>query len=139
MTAGFSMLEYVHMKTTKAMLWTGRVMTGLTSAFFLFDAFGKFTAPQAVVEASAALGFGPDQLMILGLLLLISTVLYIIPRTSVLGAVLLTGYLGGAVASHYNADNIAFNCVFPVIFGIIVWGGLYLRKEDLRKIFPVRM
>jgi hypothetical protein len=119
-------------------LWTGRVLTGLATLFLLFDAVGKLMVPAPVVEASARLGFPLALSVSVGILLATCTILYAIPRTAVLGAVLLTGYLGGAVAIQMRAGSPLFETVFPVILGVIVWAGIYLRECRLRGIFPVR-
>jgi len=121
-----------------ALQWTGRVLTALTVLFMLFDAWGKFTKPVQVTDAFTRLGIPLSISTSIGVLLLVSTVIYAIPRSAVLGAVLLTGFLGGAVAIQMRAGTPAFQQVFPVIFGIILWGGVYLRECGLRRVFPVR-
>jgi DoxX-like family len=123
--------------TSKGQLWTGRVFTVLSILFLLFDAVGKFAKPAQVVDAFARLGIPITLSTSIGTLLLVCTVLYAFPRTAVLGAVLLTGYFGGAVAIHMRAGSSAFETVFPVIFGVLSWAGIYLRSCSLRKIFPV--
>jgi DoxX-like family len=123
--------------TSKAQLWTGRVLSVLSILFLLFDAVGKFARPVPVVDAFARLGIPISLSTSVGILLLACTILYAFPRTAVLGAVLLTGYLGGAVAIHMRAGSTAFETAFPVIFGVLAWSGLYLRSCSLRKIFPV--
>jgi hypothetical protein len=123
---------------SKGKLWTGRALTGLTVLFMLFDAVGKFVMPQQVVQAFARLGFPTALGVSIGVLLFVSTILYAIPRTAVLGAVLLTGYLGGAVAIQMRAGSSTFETVFPVLFGVIAWAGIYLRDCKLRAVFPVR-
>lgn len=122
----------------RGLLWTGRVFTSLTILFMLFDAYGKFTMPSYVSKAFARLGFPVTQGTSIGALLLLSTVFYAIPRTAVLGAVLLTGFLGGAVAIQMRAGSSTFETVFPVILGIIAWAGVYLRDCGLRRVFPFR-
>ena len=122
----------------KGMMWTGRTLSGLTVLFMLFDAVGKFMMPPQVVEACARLGIPLSQAASIGVLLLVSTIIYAIPRTAVLGAVLLTGYLGGAVAIQMRAGSATFETVFPVLFGVIVWAGVYLRDWKLRAVFPMR-
>jgi hypothetical protein len=123
---------------SKGMTWTGRVLSTLTVFFMFFDAFGKFAKLSPVVEASARLGIPTSQMTSIGILLLVSTIIYAIPRSAVLGAVLLTGYLGGAVAIQMRAGSPTFETVFPVIFGVVLWGGVYLRVCGLRRVFPVR-
>jgi hypothetical protein len=118
-------------------LWTGRVLTGFSAAFFILDASMKFFKPQVVVEATVRLGYPESTIVGIGAALLVSTVLYLIPRTSVLGMVLLTGYLGGAVASNIRAQQVMFNILFPVICACIAWGGLYLRDARLEQMLPL--
>ena len=118
--------------TPKAMLWTGRIMSGLAVAFMLLDGIMKLFKPSFVVEATTKLGYEEKVIIPLGVVLTISTVLYILPRTTFFGAVLLTGYLGGAVASHLRAGDGWFEILFPVVFGALVWGGLALRNGRVR-------
>ena len=120
------------------LIWTGRVLSILTVLFMLFDAFGKFAKPAPVLEASARLGIPSSQIFSIGILLAVSTIIYAIPRSAVLGAVLLTGYLGGAVAIQMRAGSPTFEAVFPVIVGVVLWAGVYLRDCGLRRVFPVR-
>ncbi len=119
-------------------VWTGRVLSGLTVLFMLFDAAGKFAMPAPVTQAFARLGFPTNLGPTLGVLLAVSTIAYAIPRTAVLGAVLLTGYLGGAVAIHLRAGSTLFETIFPVLFGILAWAGIYLRDIGLRRMMPLR-
>ncbi len=113
-------------------LWTGRVLSGFASLFFLFDGGMKLVKPPAVVQATLQLGYPESAIVGIGLLLLACTILYLIPRTALLGAVLLTGYLGGAIATHVRVSGSWFNILFPVVFGAFVWGGLYLRDKRLQ-------
>lgn len=122
---------------SKGMIWTGRVLSGLTVLFMLFDAFGKFAMPHQVLEACTRLGFPTSQIFSIGVLLAVSTIVYANPRTAVLGAVLLTGYLGGAVAIQMRAGSPTFETVFPVLFGVVLWAGIYLRDCSLRAVFPL--
>ena len=110
---------------------TGRVLTGLAAAFCVFDAILKLLKPPFVVQATLQLGYPESAITGIGAALLSVTLLYMIPRTSFLGALLLTGYLGGAVASNIRAQQPLFNAVFPVIFAFIAWGGLVLRDRRL--------
>ena len=121
-----------------AMAWTGRVLSGLSVLFLLFDAGGKFAKPAQVVDAFGRLAVPLSLSMMIGALLLVCTVLYAIPRTAILGAVLLTGYLGGAVAIHLRAGSSVFESIFPVLFAGLAWLGLYLRDPGLRRMLPVR-
>jgi len=122
---------------SKAQRWISYVMSGLIILFMLMDSIMKFVKPKEVIEGSLALGFTEQHLPIIGALGLISTLLYAFPRTSVLGAILLTGYFGGAVATHLRLNNPLFtHTLFTVYFGILVWGGLWLRNSKLRELFP---
>ncbi|MFZ0744366.1 MAG: DoxX family protein [Terracidiphilus sp.] len=123
---------------SKWRLWTGRGLTALVVLFMLFDAVGKLFMPPFVVEAFARLGFPANLGVSIGVLLLACTIIYAIPRTAVLGAILLTGFLGGAVAIQMRAGSPLFETIFPVIFGVIVWAGIYLRDERLCGVFPFR-
>lgn len=126
------------MSTNKGMIWAGRIITALAALFFLVDAVMKLFKPPVVVEATVKLGYPESTIIGMGVVLLASTILYLIPRTAVLGAILLTGYLGGAVATHVRVGEGAFPVLFPVIFGALVWLGLYLRDERLRALIPLR-
>jgi len=117
-------------------LWAGRVLSAVPALFLLVDAIMKLVKPPPVVEATVKLGYPESVILPLGIVLLVCTVLYLIPRTAVLGAILLTAYLGGAVATHVRVSDGAFPVVFPVIIGTLLWGGLYLRNERLRSLVP---
>ncbi len=120
---------------TNARRWPAYIVQGGVLLFLLFDALPKIAQMDFVVEASADLGYSATKISIIGGVLLACTILYAIPRTAVLGAVLLTGYLGGAVATNVIAEEGMF--YFPVIFGALVWLGLYLRDaERLQPIIP---
>lgn len=120
--------------------WIGWSMSGLVIAFMALDSTMKLLALPVVLESGAPLGFaGVAMARELGLLLLICTVLYALPQTAVLGAILLTGYLGGAVATHVRVGNPLFSHVlFGVYLGVLLWGGLYLRDSRLRALLPLR-
>ncbi|MFT3882194.1 MAG: DoxX family protein [Gemmatales bacterium] len=119
-------------QTSKPMLWTGYVLSALPALFLLFDGVMKLFKPEFVVKGTVELGFPESAIVPLGVVLIISTLLYLIPQTKIIGAILLTGYLGGAVATHVHASHPAFNILFPVVFGVLLWGGLYLRDARLR-------
>src|ERR1700730_662801 len=123
---------------SKGMLWTGRILSGLMALFFVFDGVGHLMKPAPVVEAFARLGYPLSASVGIGVLLLICTAIYLIPRTLVLGAILLTGYLGGAVSTHVRAGSSTFEIIFPVIFGGLAWLGIYLRDAQLRALIPLR-
>ncbi|MEP7339654.1 MAG: DoxX family protein [Acidobacteriota bacterium] len=119
-------------------LWAGRIVSALPILFLLMDGIMKLAKPAFVVEATVKLGYTESVIIPLGIVLTLCTVLYTIPRTSVLGAILLTGYLGGAVATHVHESGKLFEILFPVIFGVLIWAGLYLRDERLRSLIPMR-
>ncbi len=122
----------------KTMLWTGRVITTLAVLFLLLDGIMKLVKPAFVVEATVQLGYPESTIVGIGVALVASTILYIIPRTSILGWIWLTGYLGGAVATHVRVGGGCFSINFPVIIALFVWGGIYLRDERLRALIPLR-
>jgi DoxX-like family len=129
-------LETKSATTSTGMLWSGRVLTALAGLFMLFDGVMKVVKPQPVVEATVRLGFPESSLTGIGIALIVGTLAYLYPGTSVLGAIVLTGYLGGAVASQVRISADLFSIVFPAIFAAIVWGGLYLRNARLRALVP---
>ena len=121
-------------RTDKAAL-TGKIISVLCILFLLVDAGGKVIKESHHMEGSIALGWPADQVQSIGIALLISTILYIIPRTAILGAILLTGYLGGAIAIMVRAGQPLY---FAAIFGVLVWAGLYLRDERVRAMIPFK-
>jgi hypothetical protein len=123
---------------SKGMLWTGRIISGLAGLMFAFDGVGHLMKPAPVVEAFARLGYPLSASVGIGILLLVCTAIYVTPKTWVLGAILLTGYLGGAVSTHVRAGSSTFETIFPVIFGVLVWLGIYLRDARLRALIPLR-
>ena len=114
----------------------GERLSILAILFFLFDGAMKLVKPPVVIRSTLQLGYAESMIVGIGIVLLVATVLYAIPRTAVLGAILLTGYLGGAVASNVRAVTPVFNVVFPVIFGVIVWCGLWLRNRRVAQLIP---
>src|SRR5258708_4824382 len=110
-------------------LWTGRVLTALAVIFLVFDGGIKLMKPQLVLDATARLGLQPSAIVPIGLLLLACTLVYAIPRTRLAGAVLLTSYLGGAVATQWRAGSTLFETVFPIMVGSIVWAGILVRSS----------
>ena len=118
----------------KGSLWTGRVLSALAILFLFLDGVAKLVKPTPgpVVEAMARLGYPESAAVGIGLLLIACTILYAIPRTSVIGALLLTAYLGGATASHVRIGADLFPILFPSMMGILLWGGLILRDFRLR-------
>ena len=118
-------------------LWGGRIASGIPALFLLVDGAMKLAKPTVVVETTMQLGYPEGVIVPLGIVLLASAVLYLVPRTAVLGAILLTGYLGGAVATHVRVGGGAFEVLFPVIVGALVWGGLVLRSPRVAELLPV--
>jgi len=121
--------------------WTGTVMSGLVILFLLFDGGIKLVPLEIVTETSGQIGLptDPSFARLLGILTLIGVVLYAVPRTAVLGAILLTGYMGGAIATHLRIDSPLFShTLFGVYLGVLIWGGLYLREPRLRALIPIR-
>jgi hypothetical protein len=123
---------YQTASVAKKQLWAARIMSALPALFLLVDGGMKLVKPAPVVEATVRLGYPESVIFGLGIVLLACTVVYLIPRTSILGAILLTGYLGGAVATQVRVGEGWFPIFFPVILGVLVWGGLFLRDERLR-------
>ncbi len=113
-------------------VWTWRILSGLLGAFFLFDAVMKLAKPAPVVAGTLQLGFAETSIIPIGMALLVCTVLYLVRRTAVFGAILLTGYLGGAVASQVRIGAPWFNILFPAVFACLVWAALYLRDTRAR-------
>ena len=122
--------------TSKTSLWAGRIITSLVALFMTFDGLMKVLKVPAVVDGTVKLGFSESLLLPLGIVVLLCTAVYIYPRTSILGAILLTGFLGGATATNVRAQP-QFT-LFPVVLGVLAWLGLYLRNQSLRKLVPLR-
>ena len=118
-------------------LWTGRILSGLVSAFFLVDGGMKLFKPPIVLETTLQLGYPESSIIGIGTVMILATLLYLFPRTAVLGAVLLTGYLGGAVATNVRVGGPIANILFPVECGLMVWAGLWLRNVRLRRFVPL--
>ena len=126
------------LQTSKSTIWIGRIVSGLPALFLLVDGAMKLVKPAVVVEATTKLGYSESLILPIGIILIACTLLYLIPTTSVLGAILLTAYLGGAVATHVRANGDIFPIVFPIIFGALIWLGLYLNDTRLRALIPLR-
>ena len=125
---------------SRARLWIGRILTILVILFLAFDAITKIIRLGPVMEACQKLGIGPDLAMGIGILLLACTVIYAIPRTAILGAILLTGYLGGATLLHVLTKGGAFPTIFAIGFGVLAWAGLALREPRVvRCIFEEKL
>ncbi len=116
----------------------GYVISTLAVLFFIFDGVTKVLKIPAVVQSNLDLGYQESQVAGIGILLLVCTLIYVIPQTSILGAILLTAYLGGGVATHVRAGSPLFPILFTIIFGVLVWLGLYLREPRLRELAPLR-
>jgi hypothetical protein len=116
----------------RKMIWSGRALIVLTASFMLLDGAMKIVKPPQVLEANVRLAFPTSALSGIGIVLIACTLIYLIPRTSILGAVLLTSYLGGAVASNVRAGSGWFETLFPIFFAVLVWGGLGLRDRRLQ-------
>ena len=123
---------------SKGMLWTGRIISGLVVLFMIFDGVTKVIKVPQVIQASAKLGYNTAAVVGIGATLLVCTALYVIPRTTIFGAILLTGYLGGAVNANLLSGTALFNITFPIIFGVLAWLGVYLRDARLRALVPLR-
>ena len=119
-------------------LWAGRIISGLAVLFLLWDGVMKLLKPAVVVKATRELGYPESDIIGIGVLLLACTLVYVFPRTSILGAILLTGYLGGAIASQLRAESSWFNVVFAFVFACLVWGGLWLRDIRVRSFLAYR-
>ena len=118
-------------------LWVARIVSGLAALFLLVDGTAKLFKPAFVVDANVQLGYSESTIIPIAVVLIICTILYLIPATSVLGAILLTGYLGGAVATHVRAGSPLFPILFPVVIGILIWLGVYLRDVRLQTLLPL--
>jgi len=123
---------------SKKKLWAGRIISALPVLMLLFSGVMKLVKPVPVVQEFARLGYPESVALGIGILELACTGIYAIPRTSILGAILLTGYLGGAVATHVRIGDPFFNVFGPILFGALAWAGLYLRDDRLRALLPLR-
>jgi hypothetical protein len=124
---------------SKKRLWAGRIMSGIVVLFLVFDATIKLMVIDPVVKGMAELGYPVSLAPMIGIILLICTAVYVIPRTAPLGAMLLTGYLGGAVASQLRIGKPLLGyTLFPIYVAVLAWGGLYLRDSRVRALFAPR-
>lgn len=120
--------------SARGRIWTGRVLSGLAALFLAWDGVMKLVQPPVVVQATHQLGFSLHAMVIVGVLLLVFVALYLVPPTAILGAVLLTGFLGGAVATNVRLGNPLFtHILFPIYVAALIWGGLYLRDPRVRQ------
>lgn len=124
---------------SKKMLWTGRIVSWVITALLLLDAGMKVLQVPQVMEGTVKVGYPASSVRPIGIILLICLICYVIPRISVLGAILLTGYLGGAVATNLRISSpLLTYTLVPVYVGLLVWAGLFLRDERLRALIPLR-
>lgn len=121
---------------SKGMLWTGRILSGFVALFLFADGALRLAGFAPYVEGLAKVGYPVSQAPWIGLALLVPTILYVIPRTSILGAILVTGYLGGATATQVRIEDPWF--LFPVVLGVLAWAGLYVREPRLRALIPLK-
>ena len=127
------------MTASKKALWAGRILSGLAVLFLVFDATVKVLQLPMALQGTRQLGYPESVVFGLGIVQLVCLIAYLVPRTSVLGAVLWTGYFGGAVATHVRVGHPLFtHALFPVYLAGFLWAGLWLRDERLRAVFPVR-
>lgn len=124
--------------TSAATAWTARICFAIAALFLLFDGATKLFSPPPVVAAFTRLGLPLRVAAPVGVLELACLALYVVPRTSVLGAILLAAYLGGAMAIHVRAASTAFEIVFPVLIALLLWGALFLRDPRVRELIPLR-
>ena len=125
--------------TSLAQIWTGRVLSAIAVLFLLMDATMKVLRPPFVIEGTTKVGYSAGVILPLGIIQLICLILYLFPRTSVLGAILWTGYLGGAVATHVRVGDPLFSHIlFPTYVAALLWLGLWLRDARLRALVPIR-
>ena len=122
----------------KTTVWAGRIISALAVLFLIFDSVIKVLSMAPAVESTTQLGYPASLVVGIGILEIACLAVYVIPRTAVLGAILLTGYLGGAIATQVRAGSPLFSIVFPVIVGALIWGGLFLREARLRALIPLR-
>jgi hypothetical protein len=126
-------------QVSRSTLMVGYALTGLAALFLAFDTVMKLLAVQQAVQSTTALGYPASALFTIGVIELVCLTLYLVPATSVSGAILLVGYLGGAVATHVRVGNpLASHVLFPVYVAALLWGGLYLREPRLRALLPFR-
>lgn len=130
--------EWPVVRASKSARVAGWIVGGLPALFLVVDGAAKLFKPAPVVEATVGLGYPEGVIVGMGVVLLACAALYVIPKTSVLGAILLTGYLGGAVATHVRVGAGWFPVLFPAVFGVLLWAGLALREPRLWSLVPLR-
>jgi hypothetical protein len=123
---------------SRTALWVGRIISGVVALFLLSAAVMDLVKPPFVVQGMVKYGYPESSMVGIGIALLAGVVLYVVPRMSVLGAIVLTGYLGGAVSTHVRAGDPVGRILVPLVFGLLTWGGIYLRDGRLRALVPLR-
>jgi hypothetical protein len=119
-------------KISKVRLWASYILQGIVVAMFLMGSIMNLLQTEEAVTGAVAMGYPKESVLYLGIALLIGTLLYAIPKTVILGAIVLTGWLGGAIATHVIHSDPLFNILFPLLFGIVIWGSVLLRNEKLK-------
>jgi hypothetical protein len=138
-TTAATMESTVIVPVSKAKLWTARIMGGLVIAFMLMDSIFKLIPNDMVTAGTVELGYQAHHIPVMGVLGFISILLFAIPRTQILGAILLTGYFGGAIATHVRLDNPLFSHIlFPVYLAVLAWGSIWLKNESFRRLVTGR-
>lgn len=127
------------MTTTPKTIWVGRILSALAILFLSFDTIVKVLRLPVAIEGTTQLGYPESTVFVIGIIQLVCLVLYVIPQTSVFGAILFTGYLGGAIATHLRIGSPLFtHILFPIYVAVLIWGGLYAREPRLRAMVPIR-
>ena len=127
------------MTTTPKTIWIGRILSALAILFLSFDTIVKVLRLPVAIEGTTQLGYPESTVFVIGIIQLVCLVLYVIPQTSVFGAILFTGYLGGAIATHLRIGSPLFtHILFPIYVAVLIWGGLYAREPRLRAMVPIR-
>jgi hypothetical protein len=127
------------MTTTPKTIWVGRILSALAILFLSFDTIVKVLRLPVAIEGTTQLGYPESTVFVIGVIQLVCLVLYVIPQTSVFGAILFTGYLGGAIATHLRIGSPLFtHILFPIYVALLIWGGLYAREPRLRAMVPIR-
>jgi hypothetical protein len=122
--------------TNKTTLWTSYILQGIISTMFLMGAVMNLMQSEMAVTQATEMGYPESSVVYLGIILLIAIILYIIPKTMVLGAILVTAWLGGAITTHIIHGDPLFNTIFPALIGVIIWVAIWLRNSGLKKVFP---
>jgi len=127
------------MTTTPKTIWVGRILSALAILFLSFDTIVKVLRLPVAIEGTTQLGYPESTVFVIGVIQLVCLVLYVMPQTSVFGAILFTGYLGGAIATHLRIGSPLFtHILFPIYVALLIWGGLYAREPRLRAMVPIR-